>query len=63
MQETVQVIARVGFKMFLNINANVTGMNAEGTECRWQRLQRLVLVRRVTACGVVTCDRVQHRAG
>jgi hypothetical protein len=33
-QETVQVIARVGFKMFLNINANVTAMNAEGTECK-----------------------------
>ena len=33
-QETVQVIARVGFKMFMNINANVTAMNAEGTECR-----------------------------
>ncbi len=33
-QETVQVIARVGFKMFLNVNANVTAMNVEGTECR-----------------------------
>ena len=43
-QETVQVIARVGFKMFLNINANVTGMNAEGTECRWLKLQWRVIV-------------------
>jgi hypothetical protein len=34
LQETVQVIARVGFKMFLNVNANVTAMNVEGTECR-----------------------------
>jgi hypothetical protein len=33
-QETVQVIARVGFKMFLNVNANVTAMNLEGTECK-----------------------------
>jgi hypothetical protein len=33
-QETVQVIARVGFKMFLNITANVTAMNADGTECK-----------------------------
>lgn len=31
-RETAQTIAKVGFKMFLGVNANVTNMNDEGTE-------------------------------
>jgi len=32
-RETADRIAKVGFKMFLNVTASVTGWNAEGTEC------------------------------
>jgi hypothetical protein len=33
-RDTADKIAKVGFKMFLNTTAAVTGWNAEGTECR-----------------------------
>ncbi|KAL8142525.1 hypothetical protein V2J09_015557 [Rumex salicifolius] len=32
-KETAEVIAKVGFKMFLGINASVTNWDAEGTTC------------------------------
>ena len=32
-RDTADAIARVGLKMFLGINATVSGWNPEGTEC------------------------------
>ena len=32
-KETAEVVAKVGLKMFLGINASVTNWNADGTEC------------------------------